>query len=114
MFATMKPYAPAPPPGAQPPPLWGDEAHVRGLLGDRVTDVVAEKRRLAVGRLHDGAEFRDFFKRTYGPTIAVYRSLADDPGRTAELDAALAALGDEASRTGVMEWEYLLLTARRA
>jgi SAM-dependent methyltransferase len=114
MFATMKPYAPAPPPGAQPPPLWGDEAHVRELLGDRVTDVVAEKRPLPVGRLHDGAEFRDFFKRTYGPTIAVYRSLADDPARTAELDAALAALGDEASRAGVMEWEYLLLTARRS
>jgi SAM-dependent methyltransferase len=114
MFATMKPFAPAPPPGAQPPPLWGDEVHVRGLLGDRVTDVVAERRRLPVGRLHDGAEFREFFKRTYGPTIAVYRSLADDPARTAELDAALAALGDEASRTGVMEWEYLLLTARRA
>ncbi len=113
MFATMKPFAPAPPPGAQPPPLWGDEAHVRELLGDRVTDVVAQKRRLPVGRLRDGAEFRDFFKRTYGPTIAVYRSLAEDPGRTAELDSALAALGDEASRDGVMEWEYLLFTARR-
>jgi len=114
MFATMKPYAPPPPPGAQPPPLWGDEAHVRKLVGDRVTDVVAERRRLPVGRLRDGAEFRDFFKRTYGPTIAVYRSLADTPERAAELDAALAALGDEASRTSAMEWEYLLLTARRA
>ncbi len=36
MFATMKPYAAPPPPGAQPPPLWGDEAHVLALLGDRV------------------------------------------------------------------------------
>src|SRR4051812_8609903 len=114
MFATMKPYAPPPPPGAQPPPLWGSETHVRELLGDRVTDVVAEKHSVPVGRLRDGAEFRDFFKRTYGPTIAVYRSLADDPARTAELDTALAALGDEASREGVMEWEYLLFTARRA
>ncbi len=96
MFATMKPYAPPPPPGAQPPPLWGDEAHVRALLGDRVTDVVAETRSLRVALFADGAAFRDFFKRTYGPTIAVYRSLADDPDRTAELDAALAALGDAA------------------
>lgn len=39
MFAVMKPFAPAPPPGAQPPPLWGDEAHVRGLLGQRIEDV---------------------------------------------------------------------------
>lgn len=114
MFATMKPFAPPPPPGAQPPPLWGDEGHVRSLLGDRVTDVVAETRALRVELFADGAAFRDFFKRTYGPTIAVYRSLADDPDRTAELDAALAALGDAALTGGAMAWEYLLLTARRA
>ena len=58
-----------------------------------------------------GAEFRDFFKATYGPTITVYRSIADDPARVAELDAALAALGDAALADGRMEWEYLLLTA---
>jgi len=113
MFATMKPFAPPPPPGAQPPPLWGSEEHVRELLGDRVTDVTARTEGLRVGEFADGAAFRDFFKRTYGPTIAVYRSLADDPQRTAELDAALAQLGDDALQDGVMEWEYLLLTARR-
>src|SRR5262245_56149234 len=47
LFATMKPYMPAPPPGAQPPPLWGREDHVRELLGDDVTDLVAERRTLA-------------------------------------------------------------------
>lgn len=119
MFATMKPFAPAPPPGAQPPPLWGNEAHVRELLGDRVTDVVVERRMLPVETFADGAAFRDYFKRTYGPTIAVYRSLAGDRHRTESLDAALAALGDAAlgaglSGAGSMGWEYLLLTARRA
>jgi SAM-dependent methyltransferase len=114
MFATMKPYAPPPPPGAQPPPLWGDEAHVRELLGDRVTDVTAETRTLPVPLFPDGASFRDFFKRTYGPTIAVYRFLADDPARAAELDEALAAHGDRYVGDGPMEWEYLLLTADRA
>ena len=111
MFKTMKPYAPAPPPGAQPPPLWGDEAHVRELLGDRVTDVEVRRERLAVDRFASGAEFRDFFKAVYGPTIMVYRSIADDPARVAELDAALAALGDGPD---AREWEYLLLTATRA
>ena len=113
LFATMKPYAPAPPAGAQPPPLWGDEAHVRDLLGDRVTDVVAVRETVAVERFATGAEFRDFFKATYGPTITLYRSIADDPARVAELDAALATLGDDALTDGRMEWEYLLLTARR-
>jgi SAM-dependent methyltransferase len=114
MFAAMKPYAPPPPPGAQPPPLWGDEAHVRALLGERVTDVVAETRTLRVELFPDGAAFRDFFKRTYGPTIAVYRSLADTPARAEELDGVLAALGDSFVRDGAMEWEYLLFNANRA
>ncbi|MEK8225097.1 class I SAM-dependent methyltransferase [Oerskovia sp. M15] len=50
MFATMKPFAPPPPAGSQPPPLWGDEEHVRALLGDRVTDVRAQVQQLDVTR----------------------------------------------------------------
>ncbi|MFZ2527096.1 MAG: class I SAM-dependent methyltransferase [Rhodococcus sp. (in: high G+C Gram-positive bacteria)] len=115
MFATMKPYAPPPPPGAQPPPRWGDETHVRALLGDRVTDVEARTAQLRVERFATGEEFRDFFKATYGPTIAVYRAIADEPDRVAALDRALADLGRTWDQGGgAMDWEYLLLTARRA
>ncbi|MCA5893278.1 class I SAM-dependent methyltransferase [Isoptericola sp. NEAU-Y5] len=115
MFATMKPYAPPPPPGAQPPPRWGDELHVRALLGDRVSDLHAEVRGLVVDRFSSGAEFRDFFKATYGPTIATYRFLGDDAARVAELDQALAALADRHLRPdGTMTWDYLLVHATRA
>lgn len=113
MFATMKPYAPPPPPGAQPPPLWGAEDHVLGLLGDRVTAVETVRESVTVDRFATGAEFRDFFKACYGPTIALYRSIAEDPARVAEVDAALAALGDQHLADGRMAWEYLLLTATR-
>jgi SAM-dependent methyltransferase len=113
MFAVMKPYAAPPPPGAQPPPLWGKEEHVRGLLGDRVADVVTERRLLEVARFATGAQFRDFFKATYGPTIAAYRGIADEPDRVAALDAELADLGDRALRDGSMAWEYLQVTATR-
>jgi SAM-dependent methyltransferase len=115
LWAAMKPHAPAPPPGAQPPPLWGQEDHVRALLGDRVTDVVTERRMLDVGRFADGAEFRDYFKAVYGPTIAVYRNIEGDQDRVAALDADIARLGD-AVLTGpsAMKWEYLLVTARKA
>ena len=117
MFAVMKPYAPPPPEGAQPPPLWGDEAHVRTLLGERVTDLVATTATVDVTVFADGAAFRDYFKANYGPTIATYRSIADDPEKVTALDDALAAHGDlalaESGRDGVMEWEYLLVTARR-
>jgi hypothetical protein len=112
LFALMKPYAAPPPPGATPGPKWGDEAHVRGLFGDRVRNLRAETRSLTVSCFASGAEFRDFFKRWYGPTIAAYRNIADDPARTAELDAALADLADRNAAGGrVMQWEYLLVTA---
>ncbi|WP_328761418.1 MULTISPECIES: class I SAM-dependent methyltransferase [unclassified Streptomyces] len=114
MFTTMKPYAPPPPPGAQPPPLWGREEHVRELLGDRVTGVEARRQAVRVDRFAEPADFRAFFKATYGPTIAVYRNIADDPEKTAALDRALDELAGGALQDGVMEWEYLLVTARRS
>ena len=115
LFATMKPYVPAPPPGAQPPPLWGREDHVRALLGDRVTDVVTARRTLTVDHFADGAAFRDYFKRVYGPTISAYRNIEGDADRVAALDADIARIGDGFLQGGsTMEWEYLLLTARKA
>ena len=114
LFATMKPYAPPPPPGAQPPPLWGSEEHVRSLLGDRVTDVSTRKQTVVVDTLTGPSDFRKFFKRVYGPTIATYKFIADDPERVAALDQALDDLVQRFDAGGgVMEWEYLLLTARK-
>jgi SAM-dependent methyltransferase len=115
LFATMKPHMPPPPPGAQPPPLWGQEDHVRELFGDRVTDLVTERRTLPVHHFPDGAAFRDYFKAVYGPTIAAYRNIEGDGDRVAALDADIARLGDGFfTGDGTMEWEYLLVTARKA
>ena len=117
MFATMKPYAPPPPPGAQPPPLWGSEDHVRELFGDRVEDVHTETRALRVTHFATPEAFRDYFKSNYGPTIAAYRGLADDPDRAQALDRDLADLGrrfDVGTDSTVLDWEYLLFVARKS
>jgi SAM-dependent methyltransferase len=118
MLKALSPYAPPPPPGASPAPLWGDPEHVLALLGDRVTDVHAERHTRRVDQFTDAAGWRDYFKTNYGPVIAVYRHVGDDPNSVAALDAALVELADDHDlRDGtaglVMEWEYLLLTARR-
>jgi SAM-dependent methyltransferase len=117
MFATMRPFVPAPPAGVQAPPLWGDEKHVRDLLGDRVAEVQARRQTVRVDQFDRPEDFRDFFKAYYGPTIAAYRGIADAPDRVAALDQALvelAARHDSGAGSLVMDWEYLLLTARRA
>jgi SAM-dependent methyltransferase len=117
LFRTMKPYAPPPPPGAQPAPLWGDEDHVRALLGDRVTDVVAKRQTLTSDLFASPEAWKDYWKTVYGPTIAVYRYVGDDPQEVAALDADLTALARRYDRgtgsTTVMDWEYLLFTARK-
>lgn len=116
MFATMKPYMPPPPPGAQPPPLWGREDHVRALLGERVTVITARRQALRVGQFSAPEEFRDYFKARYGPVIAAYRFAAGDPERVEALDSELADLArrhDHGTTTTVMDWEYLLLAARK-
>jgi SAM-dependent methyltransferase len=117
MFATMKPYAAPPPPGAQPPPLWGSEDHVRELLGDRVEQVRTETRNLRVTHFATPEVFRDYFKTNYGPTISAYKFIADDPDRVAALDHDLAELGrrfDVGTDSTVIDWEYLVLTARKS
>jgi SAM-dependent methyltransferase len=116
LFAVMKPYAPTPPPGAQPPPMWGQEEHVRALFGDRVRDVSVRRDTVRVGLFARPEDFRDYFKARYGPTIATYQNIAADPARTAALDQELADLArrhDHGTGTTAMDWEYLLVTARK-
>lgn len=117
MFATMRPYAPAPPPGGQPPPLWGDEGHLRGLFDGRVVDMRSHRETLRVDRFRTPEELRDYFKARYGPTIVVYRALAAEPDRVAALDDDLVELVrrfDRGEGSVVLEWEYLLTTMRVA
>ena len=119
MFATMKPFSPPPPPGAQPPPLWGNEDHVRELFGDRITDIKAQKRTVAIHSFHQPEDFLRYFKSHYGPTISVYKFLADDDEKIKALDKALTELADSfgdahGDAAWQMEWEYLLLTAKKA
>lgn len=117
MFATMKPFAPPPPAGSQPPPLWGHVDHVRELLGDRVDSLVAVQQDLEVDRFESPEAFRDFFKTNYGPTLAVYRAIAEDTEKVAALDKALVELAQRFDRGvdghTVLDWEYLLVTAGR-
>ena len=118
LFATMKPYAPPPPPGASPPPLWGDEAHVQKLFGDRVTDLHARRQTVVMDHCASPLEFREYWKRNYGPTIAAYRFNADRPERVADLDRDFLRFLIEWNRSTdpgrtAYDAEYLLITGTK-
>jgi ubiquinone/menaquinone biosynthesis C-methylase UbiE len=87
-FALAGEHGPPLPDGAAPPTLWGEEAHVRALLGGRVTSLELEPRRY-VERAADPHAYRAFYKETFGPIVAMYAELADEPEREQALDDGL-------------------------
>ncbi|HET6505168.1 MAG TPA: class I SAM-dependent methyltransferase [Baekduia sp.] len=114
MFMTMAPYAPALPDGASPPILWGDEDHVRALLGDGVTELAFERRIQHVTRFASPDELVDYYRAHLGPMIATFHALEPDPSRAAELDAELRKLAERTRVDGEWTFEYLQIIARRA
>ncbi|MFI7583299.1 class I SAM-dependent methyltransferase [Kocuria sp. M1N1S27] len=116
LFRMMKPFAPTPPPGVQPPPLWGSEEHLRGLFGGRVDFSTVRRDVLEVTAFARPRDFGEHFKANYGPTIAV-RANAEREGRAAEFDAAIDDLCDRWNRGTAdrarFEMEYLLTIGTR-
>jgi SAM-dependent methyltransferase len=88
LFKTMRPFAPPSPPGAQPPPLWGSEGHLRRLFGHRVEWRMLERQDLEISAFEKPTDYAEHFKAYYGPTIAV-RTNAEKMGQEGDLDAAL-------------------------
>jgi SAM-dependent methyltransferase len=116
LFRTMGPFMPAPPPGVQPPPLWGSDAHLRELFGDRVELRTLERDVLDVTAFERPLDYGEHFKARYGPTIAA-RANAERNDRAAEFDEALDRFSDEWNRgtpeRARFEMEYLVATGTR-
>jgi ubiquinone/menaquinone biosynthesis C-methylase UbiE len=116
LFGVLAPFAPPPPAGAKAGTLWGTEEYVRDLLGSAVDRLHSEKRTVVFEGLTTDA-FVDLMRASYGPVLRVFARLADDPARTAELDAALRAFvrGHDHGEPGHprLEAEYQLTRARR-
>jgi SAM-dependent methyltransferase len=116
LFKLMGPYAPTPPPGAQPPPLWGSEEHLQELFGDRVEWTMLERDHLEITAFERPQEYAEHFKSYYGPTIAA-RANAEKEGREGELDEQLDSFCDEWNRGSAeaahFEKEYLLAVGTR-
>ncbi|WP_027007503.1 class I SAM-dependent methyltransferase [Conexibacter woesei] len=121
MFGTQASFLPAPPAGFQPPILWGDEAHVRELFGDRVASLSFTPAVQVLDAFAGPRELVEFYKLNFGPTIMAFRALAGEPERAAELDAALLAFAERTNRAAPgdaggarYELEYVLVVGTRS
>jgi SAM-dependent methyltransferase len=96
IFRVMKPFQAAPPPqGVGNPFAWGDEGHIRELLGadfDLELEVLDTEHRAS-----SGEEAWEIFSTSYGPTKTLAESLDDD--RREELHRSWVDLYEQ-SRVG--------------
>jgi SAM-dependent methyltransferase len=117
LFKAMGGFMPAPPPGAQPPPLWGGEAHLRELFGERMELERLQRDALEVTAFERPEDLGEHFKQRYGPTIAA-RANAEKEGRAEEFDRVLSEFCAESNRGGEedarFEMEYLIAVGRTA
>ena len=90
---------------------------MRELFGDRVESLEMTRREY-VERAESPRAYCEFFKETFGPAVAIYASLADQPDRAAALDRDFLEFATRSNRgapDGPAEYhyEYLLVVARR-
>ena len=112
IFRLMKPFQPAAPAGAGYAFDWGDEEHVRSLLGD------AFELELEPGisplRLPSGEAYWELFSTSYGPTRTLAEGLDDE--RREELHRSWVEFSDtQLSANGGIEHarEYVLVLGTR-
>jgi ubiquinone/menaquinone biosynthesis C-methylase UbiE len=113
MLASIRPYRPALSAAVPPAALWGREDYAVRLLGEPVTDVSTRRDMLTVNRFDSAEDVHYYFKNHYGPTIEAFANIGENAVLAAALDAQLIELPREFLVDGVMEWEYLLLTAKK-
>lgn len=117
-FALLAPAMPPEAVGPQPPVLWGDEAHVRELLGPGCASLTLERRVVVLDRFADAESLIAFYRQHFGPVIAAFGEVAGDDRRTGALAEALlefARSSDLAAPGEPPRWEleYLLVVGTR-
>ncbi len=109
-FQTVAKHAPPPPPGFQPPPLWGVRDHVAELFAGTGVEPTFEDG-AAHWRFESIAETVDEYATKFGPVVLV-RAALEPEGRWPAFEADLAAVFEELNQAedGGMEFdgEYLI------
>ena len=109
MFALTGTYLP-PPPGAAPPPAWGDPNVVRQRLGEAVRDLRFQRDEMSIPALSP-QHYRASIELTAGPVIKLVQSLANQPERLAQFRAELDDLISQFFTQNRVRQSYLMTRA---
>jgi SAM-dependent methyltransferase len=114
MFKTIAKHAP-PPPGLNPPLLWGTEERLRELFGDGISELRIE-RRISRQAFRSTDHYLDFFRAYFGPIKMAFERVGaeGEAALEADLRAFLATANTAGERALVLEAEYLEVIATRA
>jgi SAM-dependent methyltransferase len=88
LFVAMRPFLPPPPDGAEPPPFWGIEDHVRECFAAAGREVVIERDVAPTPQFASVEEYTDFLLRVLGPADLARPQIEAD-GRWEELRTAV-------------------------
>jgi ubiquinone/menaquinone biosynthesis C-methylase UbiE len=114
MFKMIGSRMPPPPSYASPPPLWGNEQHVRSLLEPHGFDIHTEKF-MAIFRGDNVEAVVELMEKYYGPWKMAQAALGDEwtPLR-AELYDLFAGASEPIDEGGIGAFgEYLLVVAKK-
>jgi SAM-dependent methyltransferase len=114
MFKTISKHAP-PPPGIDPPVLWGTEDRLRELFGDGISDLRVE-RQISRQTFRSPDHYIEFFRTYFGPAKMAFARVGADGEQALEDDLRtfLAEHNAAGERALVLEAEYLEVIATRA
>jgi ubiquinone/menaquinone biosynthesis C-methylase UbiE len=107
LFKLVAAHVP-PPAGLRSPLLWGTEARLRELFGDRIAELTTVKRDLTF-RYRSPGTWIDYWRRYYGPTLKTFEAVAEE-GRAAleqDIHELIARFNRADDGTMVVPNEYL-------
>lgn len=114
MFMTGAKHAP-PPPGLDPPILWGTEDRLRELFGDRISELTVTRRTLKQ-RFYSVDHWLEFFRTYFGPTKVAFERVGAEGEAALESDLRelLERTNVAGDRACVLPSDYLEVVAIRA
>ncbi len=114
LFPVIARHAP-PPPGIDPPLLWGTEERLRELFGDRISGLRIEPRVLMF-RYRSAEHWLSYFRTYFGPIMMAFQRVGAEGAAALEADLldAMRARNLAGDRALVMPAHYVEVVATRA